>query len=479
MKEITISKISDFLYRVDRKDNMRVPITIYADEILIKAMQTEGAIKQAYNVATSLPGIYQHSIMCPDAHQGYGFPIGGVAALDAEEGCITPGGIGFDINCGVRLLSTNLEKEKVEAGMKNLLDLMFKNIPSGVGSESRLHLTDQQLDDVLNEGAHWAYHNGYGIEDDYQLAEESGSMSSAEAGAVSTTARKRGRNQLGTLGAGNHFMEIQVVDQIYQPEIARQFGVHHLNQVMVLIHTGSRGLGHQVCSDYLKLMEDTFPQIMRSLPEKDLIYAPAQSQLAQHYFKAMSAAANFAWANRHIIAHWIRESFQKIWGSHAEILPVYDVAHNIAKLENHQIDGQTKRVFVHRKGATRSFPAGNPELPVKYRSVGQPVLIPGSMGTASYLLVGTEEAMRQTFGSTAHGAGRAMSRTQAFKQFHGEKIKSELEKHHVLVRAASWKGIAEEAPLAYKDIDRVIAVTQKAKLANPVARFRPIGVVKG
>ncbi|MBP7461561.1 MAG: RtcB family protein [Candidatus Delongbacteria bacterium] len=479
MKALKIERINDYSFTVARRDSMSVPVTIYADDRLLEMMQSDGAIEQACNVAGSLPGIYRHAIMCPDAHQGYGFPIGGVAAMDAEHGGITPGGIGFDINCGVRLMATNLERDQVESGMKPLLDQIFSSVPSGMGSESKLHLKDSELDEVLHDGARWAYRHGYGIQDDYILAEEGGCMPGADPDAVSVTARKRGRNQLGTLGAGNHFLEIQVVDQIYQPEIARCFGVIQPGQVMVSIHTGSRGLGHQVCSDYLKRMEDTYPDIMRRLPEKDLIYAPAQSVLAQQYFKAMSAAANFAWANRHIIAHWIRESFLKIWGSQAIITPVYDVAHNIAKLETHTIDGVSHQVYVHRKGATRSFPSGRLEIPDRYRSVGQPVLIPGSMGTASYLLVGTHQAMESSFGSTAHGAGRAMSRTQALKRFRGEQIKSELEAHHIHLRGASWKGIAEEAPSAYKDIDRVIAVTQKAGLADPIARLTPIGVVKG
>ncbi len=473
-----VKKVNDYLFEVEKEGKMRVPLKIYASEKLIEAIKNDGALEQGINVASALPGVYEKSIMCPDAHRGYGFSIGGVAAIDCENGCITPGGIGFDINCGVRLLSTELTKEEVEPKIKELLNSLFKNVPSGVGSESFIRLTDEQLDAVLKDGAKWAVENGYGSEDDLTFSEENGCMKSADPNKVSHKAKARGRKQLGTLGAGNHFLEIQVVDEIFNPEVAKTFGVTKKNQVMVMIHCGSRGLGHQVCSDYLRNMEDTYPDIMEQLPEKDLIYAPAKSQLAQDYFAAMSAAANYAWANRHIIAHQVRKSFKEVFGTD-NLKPIYDVAHNIAKLEEHEIDGEIKKVWVHRKGATRAFGPGMKELPEEYKDIGQPVIIPGSMGTASYLLVGTIKAMKETFGSTAHGAGRAMSRHAAINQFKAEKVKADLEKEHIYVKSASWKGICEEAPQAYKDVDEVVKVSHEAGIGKLVVKLKPLGVIKG
>lgn len=478
-QKIEPKKVTNYLFEIPKKGRMKVPVKIYASEKLIKKLGEDNSLQQGMNVAC-LPGIYKASIMLPDAHQGYGFSIGGVAAIDAEKGCISPGGIGFDINCGVRLLTTPLKKEDVEPKIGELLNSLFKNVPSGVGSESFIRLDDKQLDQVLVKGAQWAVENGYGFKEDLERCEEGGRMKQADSSKVSPKAKARGRKQLGSLGAGNHFLEVQVVDKIYDKKIAEAFGIKQEGQVTVMIHCGSRGLGHQVCSDYLRRMEESDPELMKSLPEKDLIYAKAGTQLANDYFGAMAASANFAWANRHIIMHQARKSFKEVFGTDPkEIKLVYDVAHNIAKMEEHEIDGVKRRVYVHRKGATRSLPPGHPNTPEVYKEVGQPVLIPGSMGTASYVLVGTENALKETFGSTAHGAGRVMSRSKAIKSFRSEQIKKELEQHNIYVKAASWKGITEEAPQVYKDIDEVVKVSHEAGIGNLVARLKPLGVVKG
>lgn len=474
-----IKKVTDYLYEIEKEGEMKVPVRIYASEKLIEAIQKDGALEQGINVATCLPGIYGQSVMLPDAHRGYGLSIGGVAAIDAEKGCITPGGIGFDINCGVRLLTTNLTKEDVEPKIREILNSLFKNVPSGVGSESKLKLTDKETDDVLNRGAAFALEKGYGEKQDLLHCEEEGNMKTADAKTVSSKAKARGKNQLGTLGAGNHFLEIQIVDKIYDENAAMRFGITKEGQITVMIHCGSRGLGHQVCSDYLREMEDTYPEIMKSLPEKDLIYAPSGSRLADNYFKAMSASANYAWANRHIIGHFVRQSFKEVFGDKVKVDTVYDVAHNIAKLEEHEIEGELKKVWVHRKGATRAFGPGHKDIPKDFRDLGQPIIIPGSMGTSSYILLGTDKAMKETFGSTAHGAGREMSRHEAISKFRGENIKNELEKRNIYVKCASWKGIAEEAPLAYKDIDEVVKVSHEAGIGTLVVKVVPLGVIKG
>lgn len=474
-----LKKLNNYSYEIEKENNMNVPVRIFASDKLMEKMQKDHSLQQGINVASSLPGVYTKSLMMPDAHQGYGFSIGGVAAIDAEKGCITPGGIGFDINCGVRLLTTNLTKEEVQPKIKELLDSLFKHVPSGVGSESKIRLSNEQLDAVLNKGATWAVENGYGNKDDLEHAEEQGSMKTANANNVSNKAKSRGRKQLGTLGAGNHFLEIQIVDEIYDKDIAKIFGITKKGQITVMIHCGSRGLGHQVCSDYLRSMEDAYPDIMAKLPEKDLIYAPAGSKLANEYFAAMSASANYAWANRHIIGHYVKESFKEIFGDKAELKTIYDVAHNIAKLEEHEIDGKMKKVYVHRKGATRAFGPGQKDLPDDYKEIGQPIILPGSMGTASYVLVGTDVAMKETFGSTAHGAGREMSRHEAINSFKGEKVKADLEKKNIFIKSASLKGIAEEAPGAYKDVDEVVKVSHESGIGKLVAKVIPFGVIKG
>ncbi len=472
-----IRKINDYLFEVPKQGAMNVPLKIYASEKLLEKLKGDRSIQQGMNVA-SLPGIVQESIMLPDAHEGYGFSIGGVAAFRVEDGIITPGGIGFDINCGVRLLSTNLTKEEVEPKVKELLEILYANVPSGVGTGTGTKLTNEDLDLVLEQGAKWAVAKGMGTEEDLKHTESHGRIDAADASKVSPRAKARGRDQLGTLGSGNHFLEIQYVDEIYNPETARRFGITKPGQVTVMIHCGSRGLGHQVCSDYLRKMEEAYPDVMAKLPEKDLIYAPFASKLGQDYFKAMSASANFAWANRHIIAHHVRKSFAKLFPQ-AELKTIYDVAHNIAKLEKHEVGEEETELIVHRKGATRAFPEDHPDIPEDYRNLGQPVIIPGSMGTSSYLLVGTKEGMKATFGSTAHGAGRVMSRHEALSKFRGEHVKNELAKKDIHVKTGSMKGIAEESPDVYKDIDEVIKVSDGAGIGKAVARVRPMGVIKG
>ncbi|MDP3918685.1 MAG: RtcB family protein [Nanoarchaeota archaeon] len=476
--DITPKKLNDYSYIIEKQDGMNVPVKIFADEKLLKKMMDDNCICQGVQVAC-LPGIKGFSMMMPDAHQGYGFSIGGVAAIDAKDGCISPGGIGFDINCGVRLLSTNLKKDEVKPHLMELLEALFKNIPPGVGKQSQFKLTQDDLTKVLNNGAEWAVNKGYGTQEDLENCEEQGNMPGADANKISNKARSRGIGQLGTLGAGNHFLEIQYVAKIFDKEKAAAFGITEEGQITVMIHCGSRGLGHQVCSDYLKKMEDQFPDIMANLPEKDLIYAPAQSEVAKDYYKAMCASANFAWANRHIIGHQTRKSFEEVLGNKVQLKTVYDVAHNIAKKEKHIFDGKECEVWVHRKGATRAFGPGEEDLPEKYQKTGQPIFIPGSMGTSSYILVGTTKSKEASFASTAHGAGRTMSRHSANKLWSGEQIKKELEDNHILIKAASWKGISEEAPKAYKDVDEVVEISHKAGIGSLVAQLKPLGVVKG
>jgi tRNA-splicing ligase RtcB len=457
------------------KKGMRVPSWIFLSEKLLNQVE-EGAIEQVANVAF-LPGIHKHSLAMPDMHFGYGFPIGGVAALDIKEGGLSPGGIGFDINCGVRLLRTNLIEKDVRPHTKALLESIFHNIPSGVGESGKIKLSISQLDEVLAKGAAWGVNNSYGRKEDLEYLEQNGCMKSADPNRTSASAKKRGAPQLGTLGAGNHFLEIQVVEKVLLPDVASVFGLNE-GQVVVMIHTGSRGFGHQVCADYLKILESSFRNIVEKLPDRELVYAPAGTKECDDYFAAMSAAANYAWANRQMITHWIRESIAKTLQKNEQDIGldvVYDVAHNIAKVEEY--DG--RKYYVHRKGATRAFGPGHAELPQKYQHVGQPVIIPGSMGTASYILVGTEMAAQESFSSVCHGAGRLQSRSGALRHLRGEAVKAALEKRGIMVRAASWKVIAEEAPEVYKDVDEVVRVCQEAGLARIVAKLKPIGVVKG
>ena len=406
---------NDWEIPVGHIPNMRVPGRMFVSESLLEDIEP-GTIDQIANVAT-LPGIQKYSMAMPDAHLGYGFAIGGVAAFDVEEGVISPGGVGFDINCGVRLIRTNLQKEEVVPNIKELTDELFHNVPAGVGSKSRFRASDQELDSAFLEGAKWAVESGYGMEADAEHCEANGYLEGADPSKVSTKARNRGKPQLGTLGSGNHFLEVQYVDKIYDQKIASAFGLEE-GQVTVMIHCGSRGAGHQICTDHLKELSQAVKKYNIEIPDKQLACAPAQSKEAQNYFKAMLCAANYAWANRQMITHWTRESFEKIFGRDSDDLGMnllYDVAHNVAKLEEHTVDGKKKEVYVHRKGATRAFPPGHPEVPAVYRDVGQPVLIPGSMGTPSFILCGSKEAMDISFGSACHGAGRIMSRAHAKK----------------------------------------------------------------
>ena len=461
--------------------SMNVPGLIFADDRMIESITRDNAPEQVVNVAT-LPGIVDYSIAMPDIHHGYGFAIGGVAAFDAHDGVISPGGVGYDINCGVRLLRSDLHLDDVRPRIQALIDTMFENIPSGVGSKGRLRLSMPDMDRVLHDGSSWAIEHGYGWPDDLIATEEMGAMDGADPSLVSDNAKKRGALQLGTLGAGNHFLEIQRVDAIYDADTAAAFGITEVNQILVMIHTGSRGCGHQICTDYLEVMRRANQKYGLPLVDRELSCAPASSEEAQRYFAAMKAGANFAWTNRQLIAHWIRESFQTVFGQSAEKLglrQIYDIAHNIAKLEQHDTPRGRRDLYVHRKGATSAFGPGHPAVPEPYRAVGQPVLIPGDMGTASYLLVGTDKAMRDSFGSSCHGAGRLLSRHAAIKQFPAEKVEGQLRDSGIYLRAKNRRIISEEAPGAYKDIDNVVDVSHRAGLTKKVARLCPLGVVKG
>lgn len=480
-REEYLKKIRDCVWEIPSsyKKQMRVPARIYLDDEAIKGVE-QGAIDQVSNVAC-LPGIQKFSIGLPDIHFGYGFSIGGVAAFSAKNGVISPGGVGFDINCGARLLKTNLTEDELKPKLKQLMDALFKNVPSGVGSKGKIRLKEGQIDEVLDYGAKWAVDNGYGYEEDLQFIEENGRMESADSTKVSDKAKKRGIPQLGSLGSGNHFLEVQKMDEILDEDTAKAFGIEE-GQITVLIHTGSRGCGHQICSDYLRLMDRATKRYKINIPDRQLACAPVDSQEAQDYFAAMGAAANYAWTNRQMIVHWVRESFEQVFKREAQEMSmeiVYDVAHNIAKKEIHHIKGRDMEVYVHRKGATRAFGPGREEIPQEYRKVGQPVLIPGTMGTSSYILVGTDVAMEETFGSSAHGAGRKMSRARAKREYRGEEVKKYLESKGIVIRATSMPVVAEEAPGAYKDVDEVVMTSHKAGISRLVGKMIPMGVSKG
>ncbi len=476
-----LKKVRDCVWEIpsDYKKGMRVPGRVYQDDEGIEDVE-KGAIDQVANVA-SLPGIQKFSIGLPDIHFGYGFSIGGVAAFSARTGVISPGGVGFDINCGVRMVRTNLTEEDVKPRINELIDTLFKNVPSGVGSKGKIRLKEGEIDDVLNNGAEWAVENGYGWESDLNFLEENGKMDSADSSAVSDKAKKRGIPQLGSLGSGNHFLEIQKMDEIYDEKAAEVFGIED-GQIVIMIHSGSRGCGHQICADYLRTMDKAYKAYNINLPDRQLACAPVDSEEAQNYFKAMSCAANYAWTNRQMILHWVRESFEQVYKKDSEDMGmgvVYDVAHNIAKKEKHNIKGIETEVYVHRKGATRAFGPGREEIPKEYREIGQPVMIPGTMGTSSYILKGTKTAMEETFGSTAHGAGRKLSRAGAKREFTGEEVKSMLESKGIALKANSMPVVAEEAPGAYKDVDHVVNVCHKAGISLLVGKMIPIGVAKG
>jgi len=482
MSSLIPKKIGNMTYKIEKDEalGMKVPVIIYADDQLLEKMMTDRTIKQAVNVST-IPGILQNVVVLPDGHEGYGFPVGGVAAMDAEEGMISPGGVGYDINCGVRLLRTNLKEQDVRPKLKELVNDLFNSIPSGVGSKGAIRLSNSQLDEVLVKGVQWAVDNGYGTKNDAEVCEENGHMDKADPNKVSDRARKRGAPQLGSLGSGNHFLEIQKVAEIHDEEAAKRMGIEQ-GQVTILTHCGSRGFGHQICSDYLRISEQALKKYNISLPDRELACVPNSSEEGESYRKAMFAALNFAWSNRQMITHWTRKSFERVFKqseADLEMNLVYDVSHNIAKVEKHTIDGKQRSVVVHRKGATRAFPANKEEVPKKYRDLGQPVFIPGSMGTGSWILLGQPNSMNLTFGSTAHGAGRTMSRTKARQNYTESQVKKFLSDKGIEVKALTRDGIVEETPQAYKDVDSIVNVSHELGIATKVAKLVPIGVIKG
>lgn len=475
-------RIDKFLYEVPQsyRADMRVPARFYADPELLENTLGDKSLEQLVNTAT-MPGIVKYALAMPDIHQGYGFPIGGVIATKLPDGVISPGGVGYDINCGVRLLGTHIDKEEAAPYLDDLASALYANCPSGVGKGGSVKLKPGELDRLVEEGARWALKRGFATESDLERTEERGCIEGADAGKVSQRAKRRGLEQVGTLGAGNHFIEVDVVDEVFDEEAANRMGLAP-GRLVVQIHCGSRGFGHQVCTDYVKLFQKAIHKYGIHLPDRELVCAPLSSPEGQDYLAAMKAAANYAFANRQVLTHHIRRSFEqalagKVRNHH--VFQVYDIAHNMAKIEEHEIDGQRMKVCVHRKGATRAFGPGSPVLPDVYRDIGQPVLVPGSMGTASWVLLGTAGSMAQTFGSTCHGAGRMMSRSKAKKTVWGAELRQELEADGIHVRAGSMSGLAEEAPIAYKDVDRVVEVVHGAGIAKKVARLVPVAVVKG
>ncbi len=481
MKE-KIKKLSEYKWLIPKDANpkMRVEAIFYANKSIFDTVE-DTAISQLTNVAC-LPGIIEPVIGMPDMHWGYGLPMGAVGAFDKDKGVISCGCTGFDINCGIHMLRTNLLAKEIKPKLNNLIDTLFRKVPCGVGVRSKLRLSPKELKEVLVNGAGWAIKQGYGIPKDLERLEENGCIKGANPDKVSQEALSRGAPQLGTLGAGNHFLEVQAVSDIYEPEIAKKFGITEKGQITIMIHCGSRGLGHQVATDYLKIHKGAARKYGIELPDPQLVCAPATSVEGQNYFMAMKSAANYAFCNRQIIAHWIRESFSQVFGKNwekMEMQTIYDVCHNICKLEEYKINSKLKKVYVHRKGATRALPPGHSDVPLVYRKVGQPVLIAGSMGTASYILVGTFRAMNETFGSSCHGAGRAMSRRQALRTYRGEQIKQELEARGEVLRATHTKVLAEEAPGAYKDVDAVVDSVHEAGISRKVARMIPLAVAKG
>lgn len=471
-----LRKVNDCTWEIPRTGDMKVPTYIYVNAKLLPHLQQDKTLQQARNMAC-LKGIQRAAYVMPDAHQGYGFPIGGVAAFDLDDGIISPGGVGYDINCGVRLLKTEYRMQDIQPRTKELLNGLFEKIPSGVGKKSALRISRKELEEVCVKGAEWMVENGYGRKKDLLRTEEYGRMKGADPSQLSKRAAERGIPQLGTLGGGNHFLEIQKVGEIYDAPVAETYGIHSKDQILVMIHCGSRGLGHQTASDYIRMMENQSRN--EQLPDRELINAPVHSKLGEKYYSAMKCAVNYAFANRQLIAHWVRTVFESVMGNSEGMGQVYGVCHNVAKIETHEVDGREKNVCVHRKGATRSFGPGREEIPEVYRSVGQPVIIPGSMGTASYVLMGTTKAEKISFGSTAHGAGRLMSRTKAKRRFRGETIKQDLEAQGVELKSASWKGVAEEASGAYKNVNDVVKVSHDLGIGKLVARLVPVGVMKG
>jgi len=476
-------KVDDYRWKIPEtyKSGMRVPGMIYASQEMLEAMREDQTPEQVANVAF-LPGIVNYSLAMPDIHWGYGFPIGGVAAMDVSKGVVSPGGVGYDINCGVRLLRTDLSEDEVRPKMAQLVNGLFSDVPSGLGSEGKIRLGNKEMNELMVGGARWAVKRGMGSAEDLEVTEENGCMRGADPGKVSDRAAKRGRPQAGTLGSGNHFLEIQSVREVFDSEAAGVMGITEPGQILVLIHTGSRGFGHQVCTDHLRVMEQAASRYGIKLPDRQLACAPVESPEGRDYLAAMACAANYAWANRQCIAHWIRECFSRVLGKGPEKLgmkQVYDVAHNIAKIEEHVVDGRKIRVCVHRKGATRAFPAGHKDTPDCYKSIGQPVLVPGDMGRCSFIAVGTQKAMEQTFGSTCHGAGRMLSRGAAKRSMKGADVIQELERRGITVKAENINSLAEEASQAYKDVTDIIEVVHRAGISRKVAMTVPLGIVKG
>ncbi len=464
----------------DFRDDMRVPVRMFGDAELFDDAFGDRTVKQLINTST-LPGIVEAAMAMPDFHQGYGFPIGGVAAMRTDTGVISPGGVGYDINCGVRLLGTHLVQEEIAPYLEELTATLYRACPSGVGGKGRVRVSERELDELVTQGARWALKQGLARQKDLAHTEEQGCLAGAEPSQLSARAKKRGRPQVGSLGSGNHFLEIDVVEEVYAPEVAEVFGLWE-NQAVVQIHCGSRGFGHQVCTDYVKRLQSAVGKYDIQLPDRQLVCAPIDSPEGRAYYGAMACAVNYAFVNRQVLAMGVRQAFEQILAGKVrdfDLFQVYDVAHNIAKFEEHKVNGQRMELCVHRKGATRAFGPGYEGLPADYQDVGQPVLVPGSMGTASYVLVGTQKALGLTFGSTCHGAGRVMSRTRARKKVWGSDLKEELEEAGIVVRTGSMKGLAEEAPLAYKDVNRVVEVVHGLGIADKVARLQPLAVIKG
>jgi len=478
-----LEQLDAFRWRipVDRNLGMTVPGIIYADQAMMDEMRTDPALQQVANVAT-LPGIRVASLAMPDFHYGYGFSIGGVAATDVEDGVISPGGVGYDINCGVRLLRSDLVLQDIQGKVEALVNAIYANVPAGTGKDGKVPVKRKELENVLVNGAGWAVKRGFGRPEDLAVLEEEGAMDGADPDALTPRAIERGSPQLGTLGSGNHFLEIQEVVEVFDERVARVFGIEAPGQITVMVHTGSRGLGHQTCDDSLEEMQDAVREYGLSLVDRQLACAPVDSPQGRAYFAAMACAANYAWANRQCITHWVRAAFEQVLGKSERALGldvIYDVAHNVAKFETHEVDGRPRRLCVHRKGATRAFGPGRPEVPAPYCEVGQPVIVPGDMGRNSYLLVGTEEGMQQTWGSTCHGAGRRLSRHQALKLQHSQAVIARLNRAGIYIRSAGKKTVAEEAPEAYKDVNDVVRICDGAGLSRLVAKLRPLGVMKG
>lgn len=485
MKAVTraaLRKLGEHLYEIpqDFRPDMRVPAHFYADEGFLQAALADRSLEQLVNTAT-LPGVVGQAMAMPDIHQGYGFPIGGVAATLLPQGVVSPGGVGYDINCGVRLLASHVDAEEIRPHLRELADALYRHLPSGVGVKGHLHTNKSELEEILRDGSQWAAREGFARPADVAHTEESGRMAAADPAKVSKAAKERGLGQVGTLGSGNHFAEIDVVTDIFDAGAADAFGLRK-GQAVVQIHCGSRGLGHQVATDYIESFQRASRRYGYELPDRQLVCAPLDSPEGQDYLSAMNAAANYAWANRQVLTHLAREAFEEVLGGRVrqhDLYLVYDVAHNMAKIETHDVGGKAQHVCVHRKGATRAFGPGHGDVPADYRAVGQPVMVPGSMGTASYVLAGTAVAMRRTFGSCCHGAGRTLSRSEAKRQVRGDQLHGELERDGILVRAGSMAGLAEEAPAAYKSIERVVAVVESAGIAKVVARLEPLAVIKG